>query len=180
MASFSEFAGNYLKGTDLQGREWPVTIERIVEEEVGDDEKPRLVAHFKDRRKTLPLNKGHIAVLSQAFGDNPDNCRGANIIIFPEATRTPQGPARHRSSHQAPASERRRHSASAGLCAPPQSPLPQSLATEMDDKFLFDHAPDGRGMARCGHPHEAVAPTAGDAFPRFQRGGRHHEKRRRG
>ena len=32
MASFSEFAGNYLKGTDLQGREWLVTIERIVEE----------------------------------------------------------------------------------------------------------------------------------------------------
>ena len=49
MALFSEFAGNYLKGTDLEGREWPVTIERIVEEEVGDDEKPKLVAHFVGR-----------------------------------------------------------------------------------------------------------------------------------
>ena len=91
MASFSEFAGNYLKGTDLEGREWLVTIERIVEEEVGDDGKPKLVAHFVGRRKRLPLNRGHIAVLSQAFGDNPDNCRGAQVVLFPEQTRTPSG-----------------------------------------------------------------------------------------
>ena len=56
MVSFSDYAGNYLKGTDLQGREWLVTIDKIVEEDVGDSDK--LVAHFVGRRKTLPLNQG--------------------------------------------------------------------------------------------------------------------------
>ena len=91
MVNFSDYAGSFLKGTDLQGREHLVTIEKIVEEEVGDSDK--LVAHFVGRRKTLPLNKGHIAVLSQAFGEDPANCIGRQVILYPEATRTPQGAA---------------------------------------------------------------------------------------
>jgi hypothetical protein len=90
MTSFSEYAGHYLKGQDLQGREWLVVIEKIPEEDVGDNDK-KLVAYFVGRKKTLPLNKGHIAVLSAAFGDDPNNCRGAQVILYPEPTRTPQG-----------------------------------------------------------------------------------------
>ena len=73
MVTFSDYAGNYLKGVDLQGREWLVAIDKIVEEDVGDSDK--LVAHFAGRRKSLPLNKGHIAILSQAFGEDPANCQ---------------------------------------------------------------------------------------------------------
>ena len=38
MPKFSDYDGNYLKGSDLQGREWPVTIDKIADEVVSDDE----------------------------------------------------------------------------------------------------------------------------------------------
>jgi hypothetical protein len=47
MATFSDCAGDNLKGSDLQGREWLVTIAKIVEEDIGDNDK--LVAHFVGR-----------------------------------------------------------------------------------------------------------------------------------
>jgi len=89
--NFNDYAGSFLKGTDLQGREHLVTIGKIGEEEVGDSIK--LVTHFVGRRKTLPLNRGHVAVLSQAFGEDTANCIGKRVILYPEATRTPQGAA---------------------------------------------------------------------------------------
>ena len=112
----------------------------------------KLVAHFMDRRKTLPLNKGHIAVLQQAFGDNPDNCRGANIILFPEATRTPQGlpaigvriklpqiqaPPQQPLSRRMPTRSRRTH-ASVRAAGRPASLLRRPLiADAMDDEIPF-------------------------------------------
>ena len=133
-----------IEGSDLQGREWPVAIDKIVEEDVGDSDK--LVAHFVGRRKTLPLNKGHIAILSQAFGENPANCSGRQVILYPR----PPAPrrARRRSACRIKLPQLQSQAA-----PPPPQPQPPPPAMDPEDEIPFERFQDGRGIARRGRPH---------------------------
>ena len=122
---FSDYAGNYLKGGDLQGREWLVTIEQDRRGARRRD-REKLVAHFVGRRKTLPLNQGHIAVLAAGFGDDPAIAAARSVILYPEATRTPPGSRQSASDQAATAA------APAHRSAAPQQAASAAIADAMD------------------------------------------------
>ena len=74
-------------------------------------------------------------MLSQAFGENPANCSGRQVILYPGATRTPQGAAavgvriklpQLQSQAAAPPPQQ-------AYAPPPQSPPPPPAADPEDE-----------------------------------------------
>ena len=73
-----------LKAEDLQGHEVKVSIES---NEVAEfDNGNRLVLKFKGKEKGLVLNKTNAMKIADAYGDDPDNWAGKEIIIYPDKT----------------------------------------------------------------------------------------------
>lgn len=89
MPSWKTQFGSYLKTEDLQGRRIPVTITKVVIEQVGDEEKGerKLVAYFHGANKTLVLNKTKCEALTHITGtDDFTLWRGARIVLAPGTT----------------------------------------------------------------------------------------------
>lgn len=79
---FSEqFPSKYLRAADLQGSRPKVTIARIESENMGDDGM-RPVVYFRGKEKGLVLNKTNGTTLSDAFGDEMDDCLGKTIELY--------------------------------------------------------------------------------------------------
>lgn len=78
------FSGSYLKAIDLQ-RPVTVTIERVVEEQVGEEGKqePRLILYFRGKQKGLCLNKTNFETLLALTGhDETDRWIGITVQLF--------------------------------------------------------------------------------------------------
>lgn len=78
------FPSQYLKAADLNGRNVSLTIKNVDIETIGDDRKP--VAYFEGKEKGLVLNKTNANTIAFAYGDDMDEWRGGEIIIFPTTT----------------------------------------------------------------------------------------------
>jgi hypothetical protein len=78
------FPSQYLKAADLNGRNVTLTIKNVDLETIGDDRKP--VAYFEGKEKGLVLNKTNANTIAFAYGDDMDEWRGGEIIIFPTTT----------------------------------------------------------------------------------------------
>ena len=76
------FPGDWLKAPDLNGREIPLTIEKITMEDVGDD-KQKPILHFHKTKKGLVLNKTNALVIADAYGEETDQWLNQPIIIYP-------------------------------------------------------------------------------------------------
>lgn len=77
----SAFPSNYLKAADLQNREVPVTISRVVMEDIGQsDHKP--VLYFEGKDKGIVLNKTNATNIALAYGDETDLWAGKQIVLF--------------------------------------------------------------------------------------------------
>jgi arabinogalactan endo-1,4-beta-galactosidase len=74
------FPSNYLRATDLQGRNIKVTIDRIEMEEIGDDRKP--ILYFVGKEKGVVLNKTNANNIAAAYGDNTDDWQGAEVVLY--------------------------------------------------------------------------------------------------
>ena len=74
------FPSNYLRATDLQGRNIKVTIDRIEMEEIGDDRKP--ILYFIGKEKGVVLNKTNANNIAAAYGDNTDDWQGAEVVLY--------------------------------------------------------------------------------------------------
>lgn len=75
-----EFPSQYLKASDLEGREVRLTMGRVDREEIGTDKK--LVLYFKERDKGLVLNKTNAYTIEAAHGDDTDDWFGHPLILF--------------------------------------------------------------------------------------------------
>jgi hypothetical protein len=74
------FPSNYLKATDLQNKEIPVTVSKVVMEKIGDD--PRMIAYFAGKQKGVVVNKTNATNLSAAYGPETDHWVGKPVVLF--------------------------------------------------------------------------------------------------
>lgn len=75
------FPSNYLKASELQGRDVTVTMSNVVFETIGQDRKP--VLYFAGTKKGMVLNKTNSNNISQLYGQETENWVGKKITLFP-------------------------------------------------------------------------------------------------
>jgi hypothetical protein len=78
----SIYKGKYLKVADLKGQRVRVTIDKVVVETIGGDEK--LVAYFEERKvQPLVLNRTNASMLAEIAGsDETDDWAGIAVILY--------------------------------------------------------------------------------------------------
>jgi hypothetical protein len=75
-----EFPSQYIKASDLGGRDIRVTMGRVEREKIGTDNK--LVLYFKGKEKGLVLNKTNAGTISDAYGDDTEDWYDQPLILF--------------------------------------------------------------------------------------------------
>jgi hypothetical protein len=75
-----EFPSQYLKASDLGGRDIRVTMGRVEREKIGTDNK--LVLYFKGKEKGLVLNKTNAGTIGDAYGDDTEDWCDQPLILF--------------------------------------------------------------------------------------------------
>src|ERR1041384_3437644 len=78
------FPSNYIKAADLQGRQVRVLMANVEMEKIGDDEKP--VLYFHGKEKGLVLNRTNWNNIALAYGDESDEWEGKTLVLFPATT----------------------------------------------------------------------------------------------
>ena len=76
----SAFPSKYLRATDLQDRQVKVVMSRVETETIGDDNRP--VLYFQGKEKGLVLNKTNANSISAVYGDDTEDWRGGEIVLF--------------------------------------------------------------------------------------------------
>lgn len=81
------FPSNYLKASDLGGRQVMVTIDHVSFEPVGRQKEIKAVVYFKGKEKGLILNKTNATKITQLVGSSEtDDWDGARIALYPTET----------------------------------------------------------------------------------------------
>ena len=75
------YPSNYLKAADLQGKNILLKMDRVEYEKIGEDEKP--VLFFVGKQKGIVLNKTNSAKIAAAYGDETEDWRDQEIVLFP-------------------------------------------------------------------------------------------------
>jgi hypothetical protein len=79
------FPSNYLRSTDLKGKEVVVTIDRVESDAFENDGKKQVkpVIHFRDSGvKPLVCNKTNFVMIAAACGPDSDSWPGKQIVLF--------------------------------------------------------------------------------------------------
>ena len=80
---FSEaFPSDYLRASDLQGRDVTVTIERVEFKELAG-EPNKAVLYFEGKQRGLVLNKTNGVTIVDSYGDDMNEWIGKSITLFP-------------------------------------------------------------------------------------------------
>ena len=74
------YPSNYLRASDLKGRNIPVVIDRIEQEKVGNDTK--MVLYFQNKSKGMILNKTNANNIAALYSPETDAWAGRQLIIF--------------------------------------------------------------------------------------------------
>jgi len=74
------YPSNYLRASDLKGRNIPVVIDRIEQEKVGNDNK--MVLYFQNKSKGMILNKTNANNIAALYSPETDVWAGRQLIIF--------------------------------------------------------------------------------------------------
>lgn len=74
------YPSNYLKASDLKGRDVKVIIGRIIMEEVGGDHKP--IVYFQGKEKGLVLNKTNAMNIAALYGPETDGWHGNPVVLY--------------------------------------------------------------------------------------------------
>ncbi len=80
------FPSKYIKASDLQGQDVPVTISKIEWEEVGQEKDRLPILYFEGRERGLALNKTNTFTIGDIHGQEMDNWGGKEITLFPTQT----------------------------------------------------------------------------------------------
>jgi hypothetical protein len=75
------YPSTYLKAADLQDRNVPVVIDKVVMELIVDEHKP--VVYFQNHERGLVLNKTNANNIAHIYGDETDDWIGKEIILYP-------------------------------------------------------------------------------------------------
>jgi hypothetical protein len=90
---YTSKGGKYLKGPDIAGQEWEVTISEATPEagfKPGDPE--RIALSFNEIDQKLTLNKGNFLMVVENTGTaETDNWIGKKIVLFGTRDQNPQG-----------------------------------------------------------------------------------------
>jgi len=78
------FSGQYLKASDLQGKEFTLRIASVVQEEIGQDEKEmKWVVKFEKTDKGLVLNQTNGRTIAAGYGPTTEGWTGKDVVLFP-------------------------------------------------------------------------------------------------
>lgn len=81
------FPSNYIKASDLQGREVIVTIDRVDFEPVGREKEMKAVVYFMNKTKGIVLNKTNAKKIIEISGSAiTEEWRGTQIKLYPTET----------------------------------------------------------------------------------------------
>ena len=80
MKTSSIFPSNYVKASDLNGREVPVVIAKAKIEKLGSDN--RLVLYFQNTEKGMVCNKTNAGRIEKMYGDDTDGWIGKEIVLY--------------------------------------------------------------------------------------------------
>jgi hypothetical protein len=83
MRSKDAFPSQYLGSTDLKGKEPNVTIERLYQEEIGNDRQLKWILKFKTADKPMILNKTNWDRIEFMYGDS-DDWPGCRVQLYTE------------------------------------------------------------------------------------------------
>lgn len=75
------FRSDYLRASDLNGNDTPLTIKDVEVREVGKEDK--VCVNFKEQKRALVLNKTNGGLISKMFGDDTRDWAGRQVILFP-------------------------------------------------------------------------------------------------
>lgn len=77
------FPGKYLRCADLQGREVKKKIAYCETEKVGMNGEEKPVLHFINEQRGMVVNKTNANTLAYALGDDSEQWRGREIVLYP-------------------------------------------------------------------------------------------------
>ncbi len=81
------FPSNYLKASDLGGRQIVVTIDRVEFEAVGRDKEQKAVIHFVGKQKGMVLNKTNARKIIEIAGSAlTEDWQGVAVVLYPTET----------------------------------------------------------------------------------------------
>ena len=141
------FPSQYLKASDIQGRNVTIKMGRVEEEKIGNNKK--MVLYFQGKDRGVVLNKTNANNIASIYGDETDGWYGQEIVLY-EAMVDYQGksvPAiRMRAPQRKAAPAPRREMADAGghddrdrveheRAAPRREPAPRN--EDMNDDIPF-------------------------------------------
>jgi hypothetical protein len=90
---YASRGGKYLKGSDIAGQEWEVTISEAVPEsgfKPGDPE--RIALSFNEIEQKLTLNKGNYLMVKENTGSNDtDKWIGKKLVLYGTRDLNPSG-----------------------------------------------------------------------------------------
>jgi RNA polymerase subunit RPABC4/transcription elongation factor Spt4 len=81
------FPSNYLKASDLQGRQVVVTMDRVEFEPVGRDKEMKAVLYFVGKQKGVVLNKTNAKKITEIAGSAlTEEWQGVAVVLYPTET----------------------------------------------------------------------------------------------
>ena len=73
----------FLTAADLKKSSHKVTIDRLEQNEVGQDKQMKWCLYFQGKEKGLVLNKTNTSMIASMLGNETDDWSGKEIIIYP-------------------------------------------------------------------------------------------------
>lgn len=82
------FPSRFIKASDLQGREWPVTISHVAMEQLQTQggKETKGIVYFHAYEKQLVLNQVNYNTIAEPYGEDTDNWGGRPIVLYPTRT----------------------------------------------------------------------------------------------
>ena len=81
------FPSNYLKASDLQGKQAVVTIDRVEFEPVGRDKEMKPIVYFVGKQKGIVLNKTNARKITEIAGSAlTEEWQGTAVVVYPTET----------------------------------------------------------------------------------------------
>lgn len=78
------FPSNFIKASDLQGREIPVIIASADVEKIGNGNEQKLVLKFQGKSKGMICNRTNANRIAYSYGNDTDGWIGKEIILYPD------------------------------------------------------------------------------------------------
>jgi hypothetical protein len=77
------FPSKYLKAADLNNKNMIVKMSHVEMETINETEDDKPVLYFEGLEKGLVLNKTNSTKIAGAYGDEMDDWKGQEIVLFP-------------------------------------------------------------------------------------------------